>query len=53
VLNARVKTALKFCPNLPTPPGIAMRIVEMAREPNLDLGSLAHSCPRTPHSQVG
>ncbi len=48
MLNARVKTALKFCPNLPTPPGIAMRIVEMAREPNLDLGSLAQLLSQDP-----
>jgi len=48
VLSARVKTALKFCPNLPTPPGIAMRIVEMASEPNLDLGSLARLLSQDP-----
>lgn len=48
LLNARVKTALRFCPNLPTPPGIAMRIVEMAREPNLDLGSLAELLSQDP-----
>jgi len=48
VLNARVKTALKFCPNLPTPPGIAMQIVEMAREPNLDLGALARLLSQDP-----
>lgn len=48
MLSARVKTALKFCPNLPTPPGIAMRIVEMASEPNLDLGSLAQLLSQDP-----
>ncbi len=48
MLNARIKTALKFCPNLPTPPGIAMQIVEMAREPNLDLSSLARLLSQDP-----
>ncbi|HSM27904.1 MAG TPA: HDOD domain-containing protein [Thioalkalivibrio sp.] len=48
MLSARVKTALKFCPNLPTPPGIAMRIVEMASEPNLDLGALAQLLSQDP-----
>ncbi len=48
MLNARVKTALKFCPNLPTPPGIAMRLVEMAREPNLDLRSMAQLLSQDP-----
>jgi len=48
VLSAHVKTALKFCPNLPTPPGIAMRIVEMANEPDLDLGALARLLSEDP-----
>lgn len=48
MLNARVTTALKFCPNLPTPPGIAMRIVEMAQDPKLDLGSLAQLLSQDP-----
>lgn len=48
MLSAHVKTALKFCPNLPTPPGIAMRIVEMANEPDLDLGALARLLSEDP-----
>lgn len=48
MLNARVKTALKFCPNLPTPPGIAMQIVDMAREPNVELAALARLLSQDP-----
>ena len=37
MLNANVQTALQFCPSLATPPGIAMQIVELARQPEVSL----------------
>ncbi|MFP4208636.1 MAG: HDOD domain-containing protein [Wenzhouxiangella sp.] len=48
MLTPRIKTALRFCPDLPTPPGIAMQIVELARDPEVDLSSLVNTLAHDP-----
>lgn len=46
--SSRITTALRFCPDLPTPPVIAMRIVELARDPELNLGTLVDLLAQDP-----
>ncbi len=48
MLTPRIKTALQFCPDLPTPPGIAMQIVELARDPEVELGTLVDLLAQDP-----
>ena len=48
MLASRIKTALRFCPDLPTPPGIAMQIVELARDPEVDLSALVDLLAQDP-----
>lgn len=48
MLTPRIKTALRFCPDLPTPPGIAMQIVDLARDPEVDLSSLVEMLSQDP-----
>lgn len=37
MLSPRVRAALQYCPSMATPPGIAMQIVELARQPEVNL----------------
>jgi len=39
-MRPRIRDALQYCPNLPSPPGIAIRILELGRDPNVDLTAL-------------
>lgn len=48
MLTPRIKTALRFCPDLPTPPGIAMQIVELARDPEVELSVLVDLLAQDP-----
>ena len=48
MLTESIKTALRFCPDLPTPPAIAMQIVELARDPELELGQLVQLLAHDP-----
>jgi diguanylate cyclase (GGDEF)-like protein len=47
-MKREIREALQYCPNLPTPPGIAMQIVELGRDPDVDLTSLARVLARDP-----
>lgn len=47
-MKPRIRDALQFCPNLPTPPAIAIRIVELGRDPNVDLTALARLLAKDP-----
>ncbi|MFW5815246.1 MAG: HDOD domain-containing protein [Wenzhouxiangella sp.] len=48
MLTPKIKTALRFCPDLPTPPAIAMQIVELARDPEVDLSRLVEMLSQDP-----
>src|SRR5690606_21500073 len=48
VMTPEIREALPYCPNLPRPPGIAMRIVELGRDPNVDLTALSRLLARDP-----
>ncbi len=47
-MKPRIRDALRFCPHLPTPPAIAVRIVELGRDPNVDLTALARLLAKDP-----
>lgn len=47
-MNPDIQEALQYCPTLPTPPSIAMRIVEMGRDPDVNIGELAGLLARDP-----
>jgi diguanylate cyclase (GGDEF)-like protein len=47
-MKREIREALQYCPNLPTPPGIAMQIVELGRDPDVDLTALARVLARDP-----
>jgi diguanylate cyclase (GGDEF)-like protein len=47
-MKPRIRDALQYCPNLPSPPGIAIRIVELGRDPNVDLTALARLLSKDP-----
>lgn len=47
-MTPEIREALKYCPNLPSPPGIAIRIVELGRDPNVDLTALSRLLARDP-----
>lgn len=36
-----IRQALQYCPNLPSPPRIAMQILELGRDPNVDFATLS------------
>jgi len=40
-MNPNVRQALHYCPNLPSPPRIAMQILEIGRDPEVDFASLS------------
>ncbi|MBK1721059.1 GGDEF domain-containing protein [Thiocystis violacea] len=43
-----VRNALAYCPNLPTLPGVAVRILEMGRDPDVNIGVLAGLLAKDP-----
>ena len=47
-MTPEIREALQYCPNLPSPPGIAIRIVELGRDPNVDLTALSRLLARDP-----
>ena len=47
-MKPKIRDALQYCPNLPTPPGIAIRILELGRDPDVDLSGLARLLARDP-----
>lgn len=47
-MNSEIQEALQYCPTLPTPPSIAMRIVEMGRDPEVNIADLAGLLARDP-----
>ena len=47
-MKPRIRDALQFCPSLPSPPGIAIRILELGRDPNVDLTALARLLAKDP-----
>lgn len=47
-MNPEIRDALQCCPNLPSPPGIAMRIVELGRDPDVDITALLRLLSRDP-----
>jgi len=47
-MKPRIRDALQYCPNLPSPPGIAIRIVELGRDPNVDLTALSRLLTKDP-----
>lgn len=47
-MTPEIREALQCCPNLPSPPGIAMRIVELGRDPNVDIRSLLQLLSKDP-----
>ena len=47
-MTPEIREALQYCPNLPSPPGIAIRIVELGRDPNVDLTALSRFLARDP-----
>lgn len=47
-MTPKIRDALQYCPNLPSPPGIAIRIVELGRDPNVDLTALAKVLAKDP-----
>ncbi len=48
MLSPKIKTALRYCPNLPTPPAVAMQIVDLARNPEVDLSVLVDLLAQDP-----
>ncbi|MBK1719791.1 GGDEF domain-containing protein [Thiocystis violacea] len=47
-MTPAIRDALQFCPNLPTLPGVAVRILEMGRDPDVHIGVLAGVLARDP-----
>ena len=47
-IPADIQAALQRCPNLPSPPRIAILIVEMARDPEVELAALSKLLARDP-----
>ena len=47
-MTPKIRSALEYCPNLPSPPGIAIAILELGRDPNVDLTSLARLLSKDP-----
>jgi diguanylate cyclase (GGDEF)-like protein len=41
-MNPELEAKLKACPNLPSPPAIAIQIVQLANEPEIDLDRIIH-----------
>ncbi|EXJ15269.1 GGDEF domain-containing protein [Imhoffiella purpurea] len=47
-MTPAILEALKFCPNLPSLPGVAIRILEMGRDPDVNIGALAGLIAKDP-----
>ena len=47
-MTPEIRNALEFCPNLPSPPGIAIRILDLGRDPNVDLAALSNLVSKDP-----
>ena len=47
-MTPAIRDALMFCPNLPSLPGVAVRIIEMGRDPDVNIGALAGLLARDP-----
>ncbi len=47
-MNRRIREALEYCPQLPSPPGIAIRILELGQDPDVDLIALARLLAKDP-----
>jgi len=47
-MTPAIREALQFCPNLPTLPGVAIRIIEMGRDPDVNIGALAGVLSKDP-----
>ncbi|KAF1686294.1 GGDEF domain-containing protein [Pseudoxanthomonas broegbernensis] len=41
-MRPELEASLLHCRNLPSPPGVALQIIELAQDPNADLGATAH-----------
>lgn len=40
-MNRKIETTLRWCPTLPTLSGVALRIISLARDPNVELNQIA------------
>ena len=40
-LDGRLQARLEFCTNLPSPPVVALRVIELARDPDVDIGMVS------------
>lgn len=47
-MTPEIRKALEFCHNLPSPPGIALKVLELARDPDVDLVSLSRLVAKDP-----
>jgi len=47
-MTPEIRDALEYCPNLPSPPAIALRILELGRDPDVQLKALAQLLARDP-----
>jgi len=41
ILGAQLQARLERCTNLPSPPVVAMRVIELAQDPEVDIGKIA------------
>jgi diguanylate cyclase (GGDEF)-like protein len=48
IMNSDIRDALKYCPNLPSPPKIAFRILELSQDPEIDLAPLSQLLAQDP-----
>ncbi|NEX19694.1 GGDEF domain-containing protein [Thiorhodococcus mannitoliphagus] len=47
-MTSKVSDVLRYCPNLPSLPGVVVRIVEMGRDPDVNIGALAGLLAKDP-----
>lgn len=47
-MTAEIERALRLCPDLPSLSGVALQIVEMGRDPDVDVGALASTLAHDP-----
>ncbi len=47
-MHSEIEEALRFCPNLPSLSGVALRVIEMGRNPNVDAGAVAAVLSKDP-----
>jgi diguanylate cyclase (GGDEF)-like protein len=41
-MTPELEAKLKACPNLPSPPAVALQIIQLANEPEIDIGRIIH-----------